>query len=76
MADEGTTYTPAAFLRPRGEVVLEGVGQFDVPIEYGVDLMLEVTPEFFGVWIATEGQAMVLEVPSVHAVGAPRPGSR
>ena len=32
--------------------------------------MLAATPEFFGVWMATDGQAMVLLVPSVHAVGA------
>ncbi len=32
--------------------------------------MLDATPEFFGVWIATDGQVMVLLVPSVHTVGA------
>ena len=40
------------------------------PIEYGVDWMLEATPEFFGVCTATDGQVMVLLAPRVQAVGA------
>ncbi len=47
------------------------------PMEYGVDLMLEATPEFFGVWTATDGQVIVLLAPSVHAeAGGRAPGSR
>ncbi len=43
-----------------------------------MDLMLEATPEFFGDCTADDGQAMVLLVPSVHAVAAGPPwlGSR
>ena len=32
--------------------------------------MLAATPEFFGVCTATDGQAMVLLLPSFHTVGA------